>query len=181
MDVNFRAKLRRIHRINRLLWASIFAGMIGVVFITLVLKFFNIITEPVSVGNERMIDQIMLIITVLLAFLILYFKRTYLLPEKLVLRAKSRELNIEPGDVTDFIQEFGKEGDLMAKSLIIMRRYFMVIWSIANLIVIVGFIDYILALQFRSFIVFSIVGFYSMLINFPMFSLVEKCYDFISA
>ncbi|MGD9488868.1 MAG: hypothetical protein AB7W47_12655 [Calditrichaceae bacterium] len=180
MDVHFRAKLRRIHRINRLLWASIFSGMVGIVLITLVLKFFNIVSEPVSPGSESMIDQILLIIAVLLAFLILYLKRTYLLPEKLVLRAKSHELNIEPGDVTDFVQEFGKEGDLMAKTLIIMRRYFMVVWSLANLIVIIGFIDYILALQFGSFLVFSIVGFYSMTINFPLFSLVEKCYESIS-
>jgi hypothetical protein len=57
----------------------------------------------------------------------------------------------------------------------------MVIWSIANLIVMIGFIQYILALQFESFLIYSAVGIFSLAINFPKFTIIEILYLKIDA
>ena len=175
MEENFRSKLRRIHRVNRILWNAILVDILLLAVIAVILWYFKILTEPV-LYNLKTFNDISLIVVIILLFTIMYLKRTYLLPSKIVDRAKRKELHIEAADVVDFIQEFGKEANMIAKALIIMRRYFMVIWSIANLIVLIGFIAFIVSLNLRNFIIYGIVGLYSLLINFPRFSIVEDCY-----
>ncbi|MEJ2544393.1 MAG: hypothetical protein P8Y99_10035 [Calditrichaceae bacterium] len=179
MEENFRSKLRRIHRVNRILWNAILADIVILSIIAVILWYFKILTEPV-LYNLKTFNDISMIVVILLLFTIMYLKRTYLVPSKIVDRAKRKELHIEATDVVDFIQEFGKEGNMIAKSLIIMRRYFMVIWSVANLIVLIGFIYFIVSLSLRNFIIYGIVGLYSLLINFPRFSIVENCYYIIN-
>ncbi len=41
----------------------------------------------------------------------------------------------------------------------------------------IGFIVYIISLQFYSFFTFSAVGLFSLVINFPTFKLIEQCYN----
>ncbi len=175
MDQNFRAKLKRIHRVNQLLWIAILADILILSVIVFILWYFNILTEPLLV-HLKTFNDISLIIVVLLLLTIIYLKRTYLLPSRIVDRANQKELHIQSTDVVDFIQEFGREANIIAKAIIIMRRYFMVIWSTANLVVLIGFISFIVSLSIRNFIIYAIVGFYSLLINFPRFSIVEDCY-----
>ncbi|MBN1408899.1 MAG: hypothetical protein JW956_13965 [Calditrichaceae bacterium] len=175
MDENFRSKLRRIHRVNRILWTAILADILILSVIALLLWYFEILTEPL-LHNIKMFNDISLIAVIILLFTIMYLKRTYLIPDKIVERAKRKELQIGSADVVDFIQEFGKEANMIAKALIIMRRYFMLIWSIANLIVLIGFISFIVSMSLRNFIIYGIVALYSLLINFPRFSIVEDCY-----
>lgn len=179
MDQNFRAKLRRIHRVNRLLWIAILANILILTVIVIILWYFNILTEPLLV-NLKTFNDILLIIVIVLLFTIMYLKRTYLLPSRLVDRANRKELHIQSTDVVDFIQEFGRQANIIVKVLIIMRRYFMVIWSIANLVVLIGFISFIFSLSLRNFIIYGIVALYSLLINFPRFSIVENCYYIIT-
>jgi len=175
MDENFRSKLRRIHRVNRLLWIAILAEILILSVIAVSLWYFNILTEPV-LTNLKTFNDVSLIIVIILLFTIMYLKRTYLLPDKIIDRAGRKELHLESADVADFIQEFGKEANMIAGALIIMRRYFMLIWSIANLIVLIGFISFIVTMSLRNFMIYGIVGLYSLLINFPRFSIVENCY-----
>lgn len=175
MDENFKSKLRRIHRVNRLLWIAILTDILIISLIAIILWYFNILSEPV-LSSMKTFNDISLIVVVGLLFTVMYLKRTYLLPNKIIERANQKEIHIEAADVVDFIQEFGKEANIMAKALIIMRRYFMVIWSIANLILLIGFISFVLSLNLRNFIIYGIVGLYSLLINFPRFSIVEDCY-----
>jgi len=179
MDEIFRSKLRRIHRVNRVLWSAIFADIIILIIIVSMFDNFDLLTEPV-LYNMKIFNDVSLIIVVFFLFLIIYLKRTYLLPQKMIERAEKKDLHIEAADVKDFVQEFGTEVNILAKTLIIMRRYYMVIWSIANLIVLIAFISYILSLQMRSFLIYSVVGIFSLIINFPYFSIVERCYYKIS-
>ena len=175
MDENFRAKLRRILRIYQFLWGCILLGMIGLVILVFIFKNLGVFTEP-AVSDVQMLDNVTFIIAILLVFLIFYLKRNYLSPKKMIERAENRDINIGSGEVANFVQEFGKEADLLAKILIIMRRYYMIIWSIADLIVLIGFLVYILGLQFQTFLIYSVIGLYSMAVNFPRFSIIERCY-----
>ena len=179
MDENFRSKLRRIHRVNRVLWIAILADMVILSVIAISLWYFNVLSVPV-LSHFKTYNDITLIIVIVLLFTIMYLKRTYLIPGKIIERAGRKKLNIEGTDVIDFIQEFGKDANILAKTLIIMRRYFMVIWSIANVIVLIGFISFIMSLHLWNFLTYGIVGLYSLVINFPKFSIVEDCYYIIS-
>ena len=172
MEQEFRDKARRIYRLNRTLWVATIVGMLFLNLFVLIFNHYGIVSEP-SVENIANFDNLIMGIILMLAILILYIKRNYLTPKKIVERAKKKDLSIVPDDVRDLLQEFGNEGNLMAKALIIMRRYYLLIWSVANLITILGFIDYIVALRFQSFWIYSIVAVYSMVINFPKFDTIE--------
>ena len=179
MEQEFRDKVRRIYRLNRTLWIATIIGMGFLNLFVLLFNYFGIIMEP-SVENVVNVDNLIMGVILMLAFLILYLKKTYLSPKKLIERAKIKDLSIVPDDVRDLLHEFGDEGNTMAKALIILRRYHMVIWSIANLITILAFIDYIVALRFQSFWIYSAVAIYSMVINFPRFDKIEALHYWLS-
>ena len=48
-----------------------------------------------------------------------------------------------------------------------IRTNYLIIWSLADAIMILGFIGYILATDFSDFLIFAIVGVYALLINMP--------------
>ncbi len=175
MEKNYLAKLRHIHRVNRILWSSILIAILAMVIVVVIFNYSHLLTKP-EVNNLKILNTIFFSLVVGLVFLGIYIKRTYLIPSKMIARAQKHDINISASDVTDFVEEFGKEANLLAKTLIIMRRYYMVIWSIANLIVMVGFIQYIIGVHFDNFIILSIVGLYSLTINFPRFAIIETCY-----
>lgn len=175
MEKEFRDQLRRIYRVNRVLYFSILLGMSTLTLVAAIFHFSEVLTQQ-NLIDVYSVDRVLLMVVFVLLFLILYLKRTYLTPEKLITRAEKRTLNIVSNDVADFVQEFGNRANLLAKALIIMRRYFMVIWSIANLVILLAFIGYILTANFRIFLIYSVVSFYSLAINYPGFRLVERCY-----
>lgn len=180
MEERLKEKIRPIHRVNRLLWLSILSGIVTLNIIIFIFHYLKFIS-PSQLQNVQTYINILLMIAAGLLFLVMYVKRTYLIPSKLIERAKTHDLNITSNDVVDFIQTFGDKGGLLAKAMIIMRRYYMVIWSIANLIVMIGFIQYIIDLQFQSFLIYSIVGIFSLSINFPRFAVIETLYLKIKA
>ena len=175
MEENMRDTLRRIHRVNRTLWLSILSGVLILVVISLFFYFGNFLDMAV-VGRPHLVDQALLFLVFALLLLIMYVKRNYLQPNKMIERARRRDLSITSADVTDLVSTFGKETNLLAKALIIMRRYYMVIWSAADLIVIIGFIQYILTMTFKSFLVYTAAGILSLIINFPRFTVIESLY-----
>ncbi len=172
MEQEFRDKARRVYRLNRTLWIATVVGMLFLNLFVLIFNQYDIVSRP-SVENIANFDNLIMGVILMLAILILYVKRNYLTPKKIVERAKKKDLSIVPDDVRDLLHEYGEDGDLMGKTLIIMRRYYMVIWSVANLITILAFVDYIVALRFQSFWIYSIVALYSMAINFPKFDTIE--------
>jgi len=175
MEENMRDTLRRIHRVNRTLWLGI---MSGVLVLTVISFFFYVggILDSAVVNPRHPVNQALMFLVFALLLLIMYVKRHYLQTGKIVERAQRRELSITAADVTDMVAGFGKETNLLAKALIIMRRYYMVIWSAADLIVIIGFIQYILTMSFRSFVIYATVGILSLLINFPRFTIIENLF-----
>ena len=175
MNENYIVKLRKIHRVNLLIWGSILFGIIVLAVIAIVFKNLNIVTEPV-IYNLRQLDNLMLLITIFLLFFIFYLKRNYLTPIKIIEQAEKKDLNLEQGDAAELVNEFGKEAEKLAKALILMRRYYIFVWVTAELIVLLGFLEYILALYFKGFLIYVIVGMFSLAINFPLFSKIERCY-----
>jgi len=167
-------KLRHIHRVNRVLWTSVLSGMILLFIITFIFKY-NGYISAVTLSANPQLENMMLLFTIGLLFLIFYLKRHYLVPRKLIDRAEKKEISYGTGDIADFKEEFGEDVSIIAKALILMRRYFMLVWSLANIVLLFGFIAFILAGQFQTFLIYVVVSLYSMFINFPSFALIEKC------
>ncbi len=174
------SKIRPIHRINRVLWLSVLAGMIVLIAVSFILFFSGRLTSAV-VQNSGQMDNYLMLFTIALLLLIFYLKRTYLTPQSLVARARKKKVAFGTGDIADLVETFGEDSLVPAKVLIIMRRYFMLVWSIANLILLLGFTVAILTGNFQTFLIYAIVSLYTMSINFPSFTLIEACLSLIQS
>jgi len=168
------AKLRHIHRVNRILWASILGGMLVLGLVGFLFHYMKLIQWQAFIMQK--VDQILFFTAIALLLLVFYIKRHYLQIPKLIQRAKVRPVNLAAGDAADLMEEFDANASLLVKTLMLMRRYYMVIWSIANLILIIGFIYFILSGLYKTFLLYLLIGLYVMLTNFPFFSLLERCY-----
>ena len=174
MNTEYYSKLREIHRVNRVLWIALLSGM-GILVLTAALfRFGGLLETAVPTAGSRT-DNIILVITLALLFIVFYLKRHYLVPAKIVARARKKKIAAGSGDIAGFIAEFGEEVAVIAYALIIMRRYFMLVWSIANIILLLGFIVFIAAGQFQTFLIYAVISAYSMGINFPSFRIIEQC------
>lgn len=166
-------KLRAVHRVNRIMWYAVAGGALVLIVIGLIMAFVGISGQ--SVVDAFLADRIAMFIVIICAVAIIYVKRTYLAPAKIIERAGKKELNVA-GDVQDLIQQLGKENTDLAKAMIIFRRYYMLTWALADLIVISGFVYFILTGNLESFIIYAVVAAYSIAINFPSYTQIESIY-----
>lgn len=180
MEDEFRQKVRNLYRVNRLLWYSVTGGVLTLLVVGYLLHFFGSIT-PTATAGKNGLGTIVLIVAMVLLYIIFHMKRTYLDPKKLVWRARKKTLEITSVDLADFIAQFGTNADTMAKTLILLRRYYMVIWSIANLITLLGFVEFVVTGEIRVLAIYGIVSLYSLAINFPSFGIIERCYNIINS
>lgn len=174
MNQEFYNTLRQIHRANRVLWMSLFSGMSILVITALIFKLGGLF-QAQTPSLDSKTDNVILLFTLALLFTVFYLKRHYLVPAKMVARAQKKELSYGSGDIADFYAAFGENTATLSKTLIIMRRYFMLVWSIANVILLLGFIVFITAGQFQTFLIYAVISAYSMSINFPSFKIIEQC------
>lgn len=179
MTEAFQEKLRIIHRTNRVLWAAVLTGMIVLVLVSAFLKKLQLFSSP-QIKIDPTLENIFLLIVVGLLFFVFYLKRHYLQGAKLIERARVKDVHVTTGDIADFVAQFGAQADLLAKALILMRRYFMLVWSTANIILLFGFFAFLLAGQFQTLLIYAVVSIYSMSINFPSFHLIESCRDLLA-
>ncbi len=179
MDENFRKKVRHLYRVNRILWTGVFAGVLTLIGLGYLFHQMNTMAvQPGAIGPQT--DTIILFLAIGLLYIVFHMKRTYLAPDRLIKRAQTKTLQITSVDLEDFIAEFGNEANVMAKTLILLRRYYMVIWSIANLITLLGFIQFVISGEIKVLMIYGVVSLYSLLINFPSFRIIEQCYTKIS-
>ena len=143
-DLNF------YHKTNMIIWGAILSGMVilfGVTFVLDKMEIFagNLTANPLS--------QVFFIIAIILAFSILFLKRVFFIPEKIVGVNKLSES-----------EALGK-----------LRRNYIMIWSLGEVICLLGFIDYILTVNFRSFLIYAVVGIYAVGVSMPRKTIAESC------
>jgi len=144
------------------------------ILVTFLLRLNGSISETVLDASPKL-ENTLFLITIALLFLSFYLKRHYLVPQKMVDRASKKEINVSSAEMVDIIDTFGDETKMVVKVLILMRRYFMLVWSVANILLLFGFISFLLAGQFQTFLIYALIGLYSLIINFPAFSFIENC------
>jgi len=179
VDDKFRQKLRNLYRVNRVLWFAVFLGVVILIAVGYVMHKLGTIAPSSAQHPQDSVSTVFLIIALVLLYIVFHMKRTYLTPKKLIWRARRKKVELAGPDVVDFVAEFGEKADVLIKTLMLLRRYYMVIWSIANLITLLGFVEFVVSGQFRVLATYGIVSLYSLLINFPSFKLIERCYNLL--
>ena len=165
--MKYQQSLRHIHRIDRVLWISVFSGMLVISVVALIFNYTGLLTGQL-IQLDPQLDNALLVLTIGLLFLIFYLKRQFLVPEKIAKRAQRKNIVNITHDISSLKNEFGEKAELVKTALMLIRRYFMLVWSVANVILLLGFIVFMLAGQFQTFLIYAVVAFYSMIINFPV-------------
>ena len=147
------------HRANLIIWSAILSGIVILVIVISVLDSLEFI---LATETAAYVEKILFLIAIALALMVIIFKRSIFLPANLVNSVRSA---VEPD----------KEKALFDK----IRRNYIIIWVLAESICIIGIIDYLLFVQLNSFLIYSVVSIYSLLINIPRQSKVEKCFELL--
>ncbi len=180
METQIRDQLKQLNRANIVLWGAILSGMLILVIAAYLFKTFGILDFP-AVRDTGIFRNVFLMIILILLFVILYIKRSLLTAEKITEKAQTSPAAAEADAMLPLVQHFGTNSALLLKTVKLLRRYYLFVWTIADLIVVLGFVEYVLTLNFQSLMIYAIVGLYSLIINYPTVSLLEKCYLKIEA
>jgi len=148
------------HKKNTVIWIAILSGMVILSAVVYLLDSQAIFTP---IPDSRQTGQILFITAVLLAGAILILKRSIFLPEKVVLKIPKSTAGKNQDDV------------LLAR----IRFNYLIVWSLGEAILIIGFINYIFTTDFNNFLIFAIVGIYSLLINKPREDTLHRCIDML--
>lgn len=149
------------HRTNLILWGGILSGIIIFIFIILV---FDQVKSIKSFEIPAYIEKYLFLIAIAFALLIIIMKRSVFLPTNLTNSIKNTAI-------------IDKREILFKK----MRRNYIIIWSLAESIFIIGLVDYIFFVRFDSFLIYAIVSIYSLIINIPRKSSIEKSLELLKA
>jgi hypothetical protein len=148
------------HRMNMIIWDSILAG---IAIITIFVYILDQIRISRIIETGLFFHNIPFLTAIALAFIILILKRSIFLPANIVHRV---------------MRENSLNRELLLMNRI--RRNYIIVWSLGELICIAGFIDFLMFLRFKSFLVYLIVSVYSILINIPKLSKLEKSLELLN-
>jgi len=151
--------VKQFHKINVILWGSI---LLFVVILTLLAYLLDSMNTLRPVENAAQINQILFLMAVLIAFGILFLKRSLFNPNKLI--------------ETPFEKSLEEKTSLVLSKL---RKNYIIVWAMGETIGILGFINYSLTIDIQYLLVFSVVSIYSILINMPRLAVAERCVELV--
>lgn len=149
--------LKSYHRVNIFIWLSI---LIFIVILTMVTFMLDEAMTFIPVESAAQVNQVMFLLAVVIAFAILFFKRSLFVPGKIA--EVPFELATE------------EKNSIVFKRL---RKNYIIVWAMGEAIALMGFINYVLTADRQYFMVFAVVSLYSVLINIPRIAIAEKCIE----
>ena len=151
--------MQNFHKTNMTLWGAILAG---VIILSLVVFYLDTSSTVTPVLESKDVTQMIFIAAVLLAIAILFLKRTVLAPAKIIKNAR----NLSDEQAKLFV--FNK-----------IRRNYIIIWALAEIICVLGFFNYILLVDLQNYLIFAVVSIYSLLVNMPREALIIQSLDLL--
>lgn len=148
------------YKTNLIIWGSIIIGMLMLIGITYYLDL-NTVFEPFEYALE--VKNILFIFILISALAVLFLKRSFLDFDKIY--SKVKDIKKEEIETVFFNK---------------LKINYIIIWAIAESIIVFGFIEYILLSDFKSFMIYAAIGLYAIGINFPKKSLFEKHMELLS-
>lgn len=170
MNTSVKNELLEFHQKNRITWFAILAGMLTLVILVVVFHTMDLFRAPLT-SKLGMYNQLFLFVVFALAFLIIILKRIFFAPSQLVSAARRKAHRQKVEDDAEGRRQ------ILRFALQRIRVFSLILWVLADLIVLVGFFSYLFLLSLQSFMIYAIVGLYSLAINYPRTGLLESCYE----
>jgi hypothetical protein len=139
---------------NRMIWISIITGVIILTGIVLV---FNRLQIFYTIPNITVVGEILFLIALGLGIAILVLKRTMFRLDKVLEQGLA---------LTDTARQ---ENFVLVK----IRRNYIVLWLLAEMIGLLGFIFYLFTADLQNYLLFAVVSLYSLVINYPREQLIK--------
>ena len=139
--------MQNFHKTNMTLWGAVLGG---VIILSMVVYYLHSSASVTALPESQDVAQVMFFAAVILAIGILFLKRSVLAPAKIVKSAKN-------------LSEESAEQFVISK----IRRNYIIIWAMAELICLLGFFNYIMLADIQNYLIFAVVSIYSLLINMP--------------
>jgi hypothetical protein len=178
MDDKLSSDLKSVLLKTRITWGVVLAGMIGLIVVSITLYSFNVI-DHLPIVHPKKADNITLFVILALILAIFYIKQTILSPAKLIEKSKKQKVVLN-FPYADFLQNDADEKRILfLKCIQILDRNMLIVWFLADLVVLSAVVNFILAPILNKLIMYSVVGLFSLLINFPNFSLYKKIHRYI--
>ncbi|KAA3617172.1 MAG: hypothetical protein D8M58_03725 [Calditrichaeota bacterium] len=177
MDDQLELQLQNILQKNRIVWGAVLFGMISLILISVALYYLDII-DRLPVVHPQKADNIALFVILFFVLLIFYIKQTILTPAKLI--EKSKKPGIELNNLLAPLASDADEKKLtFLKCVQIFNKKMLIVWFLADLVVLTAFVNFILAPVLNKFIMYSFVGLFSLIINFPNLSIYKRVHRYL--
>ncbi len=177
MDDQLKAGLQNILQKNRIIWGTVLAGMIGLILFSLAFYYFEVI-DHLPIVRPKKADNVTLLVILIFVLIIFYIKQTILIPSKLI--EKSKKQNLVLHAKYSILSQNGDEKRItFLKCVQIFNRNMLIVWFLADMVVLSAFINFILAPIVNKLLMYSFVGLFSLIINFPSSNLYKKIYRYI--
>ena len=142
------------YKTNMIIWLAIIIGMAMLIGVTYFLDQSNTF-QPIAESLE--VKNVLFALILISALAVLFLKRSFLDFDKVYSKIET-------------IDNQEKKSALFSK----LRANYIIIWAISESIIIFGFIEYVLICDYKSFMLYAIIGLYAIVVNFPKKSLFEK-------
>jgi hypothetical protein len=142
------------YKTNLIIWLAIIIGMIVLTGITYFIDQTNSF-QPVAETLE--VKNIFFALILVAALAVLFLKRSFLDFAKIYAKVQILE-----------------NSEIKSGFFSKLRTNYIIIWAISESIIMLGFVEYILICDYKSFLLYAIIGLYAIGVNFPRKSLFEK-------
>ena len=179
MDDSIKSGLTQLHDKFKSLWIVVLIGMVLLIVIAYILHHFQILdNEPLV--NPLDADKISLVLIVLIVLAMFFIKRSYLVMSKIIEKSKKYSANLNNAEFT-FLSAANEKHAQFASAVLYINKLYLRIWFMADLIVIIAFVNFILAPFINTFLIYSFVGLYSIISNYPSIKLYQKLFTYINS
>ena len=177
MDDSIEIGLTDLHKKFKFLWIAVLTGMLAIIIISFILYNFQIINLT-PVVNPLNADKVALVLIVVIVLAMFFLKRSYLVASKIKERAPKYTNRINVKDFS-FLALENEKYSLFAASVVYVNKIYLLIWFLADLVVLIAFVNFILAPLLNTFLIYGFVGLYSLIANYPSIRVYKKLYNYI--
>jgi hypothetical protein len=157
LNMEENGKIIQYHRTNILIWGAIISF---VIILTLLAYYLDSSNTLLPAESAAQVNQVLFLMAVVIAFGILFFKRSLFNPKKIIESPIEKPLP----EKIDFV-------------LARLRRNYVIVWAMGEIIGVIGFVNYMFTVDIQYLLVFTVVSIYSILINMPRISVAESCME----
>jgi len=151
--------IKHYQRTNVLIWISILSFVIILTLLAYIIDSAGTM-QPVQDANQ--INQVLFLLAVVIAFGILFFKRSLFNPRKIIESTSEKSIP-----------------EKINLALSTLRKNYIIVWAMGEAIGVIGFVNYMVTIDIQYLLVFSVVSVDSILINMPRIVFAEKCVELV--